>query len=208
MKKRPYALVVVDMQPGMRLLAQDKRKKRSLINKICTLIQKAINDNSHIVLLEWIEYGSTYPELTRLLLRYDKWTVVYKEQWSGAYEIASRMRAYNIPSDIIKICGIYRDACVRETARELKIVFQNSKVEIIERASISRMDLKDPPKNMPQIAKTIDKACHKNNTSFTHLISGLKELDFSYTGLQTLSAIAKYEPSAFSHLTRLAKKEI
>ena len=113
----PIPLIVVDMQEKFK---EGSRVKRT-IEEVQRQIRLAKKRKDAIIFLEFGE-GDTIPEIKRLVENYDedKVFVVKKDFSNGSHKVAAfAKKRKDLPIDRFRMCGVYTEFCVFETARGL-----------------------------------------------------------------------------------------
>lgn len=137
-----HTLVVIDMQ--VRFIDHDMYK--DCIQGVVNQVQLAKYRNDHIVI---VEYDASQTELVtsstskdwpttsvvnNLLLEYKKACYVSKKNNDGGVEVLQAMRTRNIPHDILRVCGVYANWCVRSTVETLAAHLKKSQINLIDNA--------------------------------------------------------------------------
>jgi len=103
-------LVIIDMQDFF-----DRIPKDHLIQNMCDLIRHARRQRWGIMLVEFDRYGPTTQRLMDALGEYDHVAIVKKNCDDGGEEVIQCLDSNPQWSRHCLVCGIYGDACVRET---------------------------------------------------------------------------------------------
>jgi nicotinamidase-related amidase len=107
-----YSLVLIDLQTEF--LEQLKDLGKNVMSNCTNLIREAINDNAKIILVEYIGFGFTTPEIKLQLSNYH-YDVVCKERDDGSLELKDFFNENKLNPSKVKIAGIFSNQCVRET---------------------------------------------------------------------------------------------
>lgn len=117
------ALVIVDMQPKFSGAKCDKTTKR-----ILSLIQRAKQHKSTIVVLEYDSWGPTRSDIIHAIGKYDKCHVMTKWTDDGSNEVLQCVKS----AKHFVLCGVNFGACVLDTARGL--INSDQKVIVVKNA--------------------------------------------------------------------------
>ncbi len=138
-------LVVVDMQQVF--LDTFRGPSRPPIDAVIRQIKQAIKMGWAIVLLEakpW-RLGETIPEIMALLDgkdgRYPRFIRRSKQTPSGAKEVLEACLENGFGMGLFRITGVYLEACVLDTAKQIVDLDQHCLVRLIEEACSTDMDL-------------------------------------------------------------------
>lgn len=135
---RKGTLVVVDMQTGF-AAAHCKATRAAVLREI----QRAARLGWGIVVLEVNpdKYESTFAELIAPLNHgaCGRWVRKSKMSDSGAFEVQDAINKYEYPHELIRVCGVNIQACVKDTVTQLQQLYGNSRIEIIQDACNSDM---------------------------------------------------------------------
>ena len=126
-----YCLIIIDMQEsfevheGMRVTNNCRRE-----------IFKAIEDDAHILIVEYEGAGRTLKALTDLLKNNEKANYHYVTKFDddGSYEVFQAILNLHLPHEKLKITGVHTDCCVYQTTLGLRDYFPKSKIEVISDA--------------------------------------------------------------------------
>ena len=83
------------------------------------LIHKAKKDNNIIIVLEYEDYNTTLPQLTKLLINYPQAYYVTKSIDNGSKDVSNLIWKRGLKITDITVCGVNSDACVKETSASL-----------------------------------------------------------------------------------------
>jgi len=124
-------LVVVDMQPGFR----DAIDKATL-DAVERQVLLAISRNWAIVLLEFNPWrnGPTMPQLKRHLDGYERQMMRVKSTDGGSYLVVEACEDFGYPMQYFRACGVYTDACVKQTVLGLSARLPSCSVRVIREA--------------------------------------------------------------------------
>jgi hypothetical protein len=124
-------LVVVDMQPGFR----DAIDKATL-DAVERQILLAISCNWAIVSLEYNPWrnGSTLPQLKRHLDGYGRHMMRVKSTDGGSCQVVEACQDFGYPMQYFRICGVYIDACVKQTVLGLSARLPSCSLRVIREA--------------------------------------------------------------------------
>lgn len=122
-------LVIIDMQPRF-VTANIPRVVLACRREV----EKAIDKNNAVVLVEYANSGETLPEIAVLLKGYHRYTKLTKWSDDGGFEICRRIREKEFPDKNILICGVNINACVGATVRTLRRRLPDSKLSIVANA--------------------------------------------------------------------------
>ena len=112
-------------------------------------IKDAIRRNDHIVFVEFVDNAKSYYdkksnrddptnyELLELVKGYNKVHFVYKNISDGGNRIVKVLRNKKLPRSNIKICGVYTEFCVKETAMTMAKILKKTSLYIIKSATTS-----------------------------------------------------------------------
>jgi len=123
-------LVVVDMQPGFKQAAE------LCLQSTLALVEKAKRLQSTIVLVELNRkyHSTTLEPIVELVKNYCKLIVVEKTMDDGSTEIKKALKndviGLTAKTDTFRVCGVYANCCVKETAIGLANKYSTSKVII------------------------------------------------------------------------------
>jgi nicotinamidase-related amidase len=122
-------LIVVDMQNKFTGVNQPW-----LIRNVVKHVKAARKSNVPVVLVEMCAFGSTNPEIKRVLKGYGNYTTVKKYGCDGSVQVSKALQEkWKITSPVtLKMLGIYTGACVEATADGL--VGKGYQVKVIEEA--------------------------------------------------------------------------
>lgn len=123
-------LVVVDMQ-GQFLKGINSQAKQVVIANIVKLIERANRYKWPVVLVEFLSYGATIPEIKNVCERH--WTVVKDEQ-DGSQPVQFIVERQKLIADRFRVCGLYAGQCVLQTANGLAKRFPNQQVRVLREA--------------------------------------------------------------------------
>jgi len=148
-----YILTIIDMQP----LFPAARSKSVLLN--CQFeIGMAINNNAHIIFLEYEGCGNTIKFLNYLpnKINYSKTYKTIKKINDGSGSILSLMRKKKIPRTDFRVCGINTDCCVFETVGGLdRKLPKGLKVKVVKKACGSEYSHKEGIKDISSISNRV-----------------------------------------------------
>jgi nicotinamidase-related amidase len=130
-----YTLVVVDVQTDF-----DAANGRHLIANVKREIRQAMKDNAAIIILEYSGCGQTQESILNLVDGYHRCWTDTKDKDDGSLEVAVFVRKHNLPKQIIKVCGVNTDCCVRRTVEGLTTRFLKSTINIVADACDSSWD--------------------------------------------------------------------
>lgn len=123
-----YSIVIIDMQKVF--LKNVLKKDPDIIQKCKRELIKAINDNAHIIFLEYHGYGPTVKELTSILkeFKYRKYSFISKEEDDGGDDLYDYISKHSLPQTI-KVCGVNTDCCVTDTVSGYLYAIKDNKNE-------------------------------------------------------------------------------
>ncbi len=141
-------LVVVDMQDSFIFRNESFPGYGRTIDAVKQEILAAIKRNDYIVFVEYCyesrrkgmfntfpsRFAPTMNELTDLVFSYPKKVFVYKSTNDGGEEVVAALNYYGISRTHLRICGVYTNACVRETVSTLSTSLSSSMIKVIQEA--------------------------------------------------------------------------
>ncbi len=141
-------LIVVDMQSAFIFRDDNFPGYGKTIDAVKKEIVAAIKRNDYIVFVEYCyesrrkemfnrfssRFYPTMNEITDLVSNYPNKIFVYKSSNDGGEEIVSALNYYRISRTHIRVCGVYTNACVRETVSTLSRELSSSMIKVIEEA--------------------------------------------------------------------------
>ncbi len=160
-------LLVIDMQNSFIFRHDQFPRYGSTIDAVKEEIMAAMKRKDFIIFVEFCvtsrskEKFNKYPsrvsptlsELTNLTINYlNKIFVfsnnisfrfllnkifVYKSACDGGAEVLSALKHFQIPKKNIRVCGVYTNACVRETVRTIAGTLENSTLNVVGKATTS-----------------------------------------------------------------------
>ena len=104
-----------------------------LINEVCFAVRKAIRRKWPIVVVEFVNYGDTIPQIRELLIPYSKHVTCVKQEEDGSNQILYHCSERNWPYDFL-VCGVYTAHCVLSTAKGLAQDIGVRRAEMLWRA--------------------------------------------------------------------------
>lgn len=125
-------LVVVDMQPGFRDAID-----QATLDAVERQILLAIRCNWAIVSLEYDPWrnGETLPQLKRHLEPYrPRHMMRVKGCDGGSYQVVEACEDFGYPMQYFRVCGVYLDACVKQTVLGLSARLPSCSVRAIREA--------------------------------------------------------------------------
>lgn len=125
-----------------------------VIKNIIKEVKAAIQRQDYIIFVEYLitntgisekiiyrdksnDQYPTLPELTTLVVGYDKVIYVFKRSTDGGSEVVQTLREKEIPHEVLRVCGAYTGACVSETVQTLSIKLKNSEIKLVKNALAS-----------------------------------------------------------------------
>ncbi len=144
-------LLVIDMQQSFIFRHEQFPRYGATIDAVKVEIEAAKKRGDFIVFVEFCtesrrkEKFNKYPsrvaptlqELTNLTINYFNKIFVYKKSCDGGAEVLSALKHYQIPKRNIRVCGVYTNACVRETVRTIADGLEASTVSVVGHAVTS-----------------------------------------------------------------------
>lgn len=118
-----YTLVVVDMQERF-TASTDTRTRKNVLREIT----QAVQDDAHIIFLEFNGCGPTLPELVEKL--HTKCVFKTKLTDDGSAEVESEVILNKLPKHF-KVVGVNTDCCVHATVRGLTARFAMANIDVI-----------------------------------------------------------------------------
>ncbi len=125
----PYVLIVIDMQPNFGCSNNPKT-----LDAVADLINNAKHDNAFIVYAQYMRQGKTHTNLVKLTNGYinRSFAVANRNDKSGA--ILTRLVKRQVRSDLVKVCGVNTNACVRATVEGLSNELKEWSIQVIKKA--------------------------------------------------------------------------
>ncbi len=144
-------LLVIDMQNSFIFRHDQFPRYGSTIDAVKEEIMAAMKRKDFIIFVEFCvtsrskEKFNKYPsrvsptlsELTNLTINYLNKIFVYKSACDGGAEVLSALKHFQIPKKNIRVCGVYTNACVRETVRTIAGTLENSTLNVVGKATTS-----------------------------------------------------------------------
>jgi len=144
-------LLVIDMQQSFIFRHEQFPRYGQTIDAVKEEIIAAKKREDFIVFVEFCtesrrkEKFNKYPsriaptlgELTNLTINYFNKIFVYKKSCDGGAEVLSALKHYQIPKKNIRVCGVYTNACVRETVKTIADNLSGSTLSVIGNAVTS-----------------------------------------------------------------------
>lgn len=128
-------LVVIDMQTGF-----GSANHRPTIDAVIEEIQSAIRNKWAIVLVEYVGFGTTLPEILKEAKKSPMLTRVDKENDDGAWEVFKTVTDWGYDYWTLRICGVNANMCVRDTVTGLVKLLPETNIAIVDRACHSYME--------------------------------------------------------------------
>lgn len=129
-----YSLVVVDMQPQF----QTSQKPETLTH-VKSLLEKAIQDKAAIIFLEFEGWGPTNSMLKATVEGYNNVHFQSKDQNDGSNEVVKLIEDNDLSHELIRVCGVNTNYCVRETVVGLLDKFNDCPVKTnIKKIEVSK----------------------------------------------------------------------
>ena len=125
-----YTLAIIDMQDEF---LSTLNETDNVINNCRSQINKAIEDEAHILFVEYEGYDTTTKELVDIVESNKYLDVTHITKWddNGAEEILAAIRLHLLPQQTIKFCGINTDCCVYSTVKGFLQAMKEANVEVI-----------------------------------------------------------------------------
>jgi nicotinamidase-related amidase len=124
-------LILIDLQDFF--LCQYSWRDR-LIEAVANQCRRAISRHEWIVRVEMDGFGDTVDSLMKELEGYDRCLQVKKSTPSGAAAILARAAELGLAFDTIKVCGLYKNLCVKATVIGLWRKLKKRQIFVIEEA--------------------------------------------------------------------------
>jgi len=125
-------LVIIDMQDfyleeGSIVGSKDSLEISILKSNIVSLIQKFMDNNYPIILVEYGGSGRTNKYILDAISGYDNCYNATKYKCDGSAEIIEIINTLNLPKNI-NVCGVYSDQCVKDSV--IGLLKKDSSIEI------------------------------------------------------------------------------
>lgn len=128
-------LCIIDMQPKY-------EASKKVINQVCREVRRAKKNGDGIVVLEYVCAGETpddssvrtHKKIMKTIGEYKSAYVEYKCDDDGSPEIFNVLAGAKLPSEVLRVCGVNRYACVIATVEGLMEKLSKSFIEIIDDA--------------------------------------------------------------------------
>lgn len=122
-----YTLVVIDMQ-----LEFDVHHERKTIAAVKKEILKANKHQATVIFVEYRGFGLTWPSLVALA---NKRKFAYKSDMDGSESIVFLLQQHNLPTERIKVCGLFATCCVLQTTIGLLCRLKDTKIQVVKKAT-------------------------------------------------------------------------
>lgn len=122
-------LCIVDMQPYFNAC------DFNTISRVVDLVQRAIQREMNIVVLEYHGCGSTSERISYLLRSYPKVATISKSKNDGSVEFIEICDFYGFSMKKIFVCGVFTEYCVAETVRGLRHRLPHSRIAVVLKAT-------------------------------------------------------------------------
>lgn len=131
-----YTLAVIDMQDHFMAGQKDLQ---STIKNCELLITKAIEDEAHIMFVEYFGYQKTISKLTDIIKnrKYENVSYIQKRDDNGGQEIADAIKKSKLPKNV-KFCGVNTEYCVFASVYGYLHAAKRSKIEVVTSACGSK----------------------------------------------------------------------
>lgn len=121
-----YTLVVVDMQPDFNA-ANGARVTKNCLREI----NQAMKDKAFVIFLEYYGSGPTIKTLSDAVKTYSKAHFSTKHDDDGSDNVDVFIRKYKMKHNLIKVCGVNTDCCVRSTVEGLSCLYKRATIDVI-----------------------------------------------------------------------------
>ena len=122
-------LCVIDMQPYFIGCDSDTT------SRVVDLVQRAIQRQMGIVVLEYSGCGGTSERICNLLRHYRKAAFVTKAKNDGSTEFIETCDFYGFSTSKIFVCGVFTEYCVAQTVRGLRTKLPYSRIAVVLKAT-------------------------------------------------------------------------
>jgi hypothetical protein len=107
---------------------------KTLLDRVCSLIDQAIANNWAIAVLEWADYGETLERVRQRLARYGNYFTVTTHADDGSGALLDYCHEHGLSAKLYVVCGVSINACVRRTVRGLAYSYGQPMVDVITSA--------------------------------------------------------------------------
>lgn len=142
--KQVNTLVIIDMQDTFLWPIETYKP---VISHVIREIRLAKRRGDHILVVEFetvlsnsgfiydtvgCKSAPTHADLKKAIGTYNKACFVFKRMVNGGREVHQTLLEKNIPHTNVRICGVYADACVRETVVDLSKRIPKSQIHLVK----------------------------------------------------------------------------
>ena len=143
-------LCIVDMQPYF--TSSDR-----IVCSVIREIERAKRNGSGIVVLEFVDCGSTYREIVDAIKDYDRKTFTKKSDDDGSGEFIGAAKRAGFSTNYITVVGVNRAYCVAYTVAGLMNNRKVKKIRVVEDATWGH----EPEEEMKELWRLSKHPCGK-----------------------------------------------
>ena len=130
----PYVLCIIDMQPD------EFGNSNTIVDNVVQLVRESIASEAFVVIAQYKGCGETHVNIVNELQKYPYKRYVWHNKNDKSKPIQEVLNVLNVFVRQIKVCGVYRDVCVKETVHGLAKKF-NIQIQVIEDACNGTPDI-------------------------------------------------------------------
>lgn len=127
-----YTLLCIDLQSRFNVHHHSR-----VVNNAEREIRQAIQDNAHIMLVEYAGYGPTVDQLADVAKQHSKVYRIEKNHDDGSAEVVDAIKQHGLPEQL-KVCGVNTDVCVYYTTHNIHKRLPHASIEVIADACDSQ----------------------------------------------------------------------
>lgn len=127
-----YTLLCIDLQSKFNVHHHSR-----VVNNVEREIRQAIQDDAHIVIVEYEGCGPTVDQLADLARQHSKIYRVEKKGDDGSIEVMETIKQHRLPKQI-KVCGVNTDVCVFSTIYSIHKHWPHASIEVVADACTSQ----------------------------------------------------------------------